>query len=307
MPWDGISGLCKPTVHDRRLSEAISLLRGVSPEVIRHTAREVAAEGLAGRGALSAARNGLQNEKEARLLANFGLLLEVVRQIEPKGNNAIPPEQDRPAEVERRAKHAVALIAPSLRCSPEVVVERLEQLALIFASVGVGRTGARVPLTIANIARVRNEMMRFAEHSDDFGAEADLIANAADLTILMEKRRLPIPKHWLATYRRCCALGGRARCSGSATCEAGLAVGRLGSHSCALGRRTRGGRDACGNGRSRAGVPREADAWLSQRLGLIVDLPRYRSKLVQPMEDWRTGMTVCDAIARNKSFLEKTV
>jgi hypothetical protein len=289
-------------------SPTISLLRGVSPEVIRHTAREVAAEGLAGRGALSAARNGLQNEKEARLLANFGLLLEVVRQIEPKGNNAIPPEQDRPAEVERRAKHAVALIAPSLRCSPEAVVERLEQLALIFASVGVGRTGARVPLTIANIARVRNEMMRFAEHSDDFGAEADLIANAADLTILMAKETLADtqalardvsallarwvvepdvlaqllarPDWLLDGWDRICALWDVAPEAGATLAEMAALV---------------------------PVVPREADAWLSQRLGLIVDLPKYRSKLVQPMEDWRTGMTVCDAIARNESLLEKTV
>ena len=90
LPLGNISGLRKPTVHDRRLAETIAMLPGVTPEVIRHTACEIAAEGLAGRGALTAARGALKGEQEARLLANFDLLLEVVRQIEPKGRKSHP-------------------------------------------------------------------------------------------------------------------------------------------------------------------------------------------------------------------------
>jgi hypothetical protein len=308
LPWDGISGLCRPTVHDRRLSETVAMLRGVTPQMIRHTAREVAAEGLAGRGALTAARSALRNEQEACMQANYDLLLHVVRQIEPKGENRIPPEQDRPAEIERRAKRAVARIAPSLCCSPEVVVERLEQLALVFSSVGVGRNSARIPAAIANIVRVRNEMMQFAERSDDNGAEADLIASAADLTILMAKETfadtqllahdisvllsrwvvepdvlaqlLARPDWLLDGWDLICALWDIAPEVGTTIAEMAVLV---------------------------PVVPREADAWLSQRLGLIVDLPQHRSRMVQPMEDWRTGTTVCDVIARNESLLEKTI
>jgi hypothetical protein len=308
LSWDGIFGLCKPTVFDRRLSEAIANLRGVTPEAIRHTAREVATEGMAGRGALTAARSALKSEQDAQLQANYDLLLQVVRQIEPTGENAIPPEQDRPAEVERRAKRAVALIAPSLHCSPEAVVERLEQVALIFASVGVGRSSARIPSAIANIIRIRNEIKRFAESSDDCATEAALIANAADLTILMAKETLAdtqelarnismLLNRWVSEpdvlaqllarpdwlldgWDRICALWDTAPEEASTLAEMAALV---------------------------PVVPREADAWLSQRLGLIVDLPKYRSRLVQPMEDWRTGVTVCDDIARNESLLEKTV
>ena len=54
-------------------------------------------------------------------------------------------------------------------------------------------------------------------------------------------------------------------------------------------------------------VPREADHWLSYRLGNAVDLPRYRSKVVQQLEDWRTGVTVSDLVSRNEALLEKTL
>jgi hypothetical protein len=125
------------------------MLPGVTPEVIRHTACEIAAEGLAGRGALTAARGALKGEQEARLLANFDLLLEVVRQIEPKGQNPIPPEEDRPAEVERRAKRAVPRIAPRLRCSPEAVVERLDSWQ---RSSHASASGAATPASLQRLA-----------------------------------------------------------------------------------------------------------------------------------------------------------
>jgi len=52
-------------------------------------------------------------------------------------------------------------------------------------------------------------------------------------------------------------------------------------------------------------VPREADQWLRYRCGDAFDLPRYRSRVVQQMEDWRTGVTVFDVVARNEAVLEK--
>lgn len=308
VPWDGIPGLCKPTIHDRRLCEAIAGVRSVTPEVIRHTAREVAAEGLAGRGASSAARSGLQDEQQARLLANFDLLLEVVRQVEPRGQNPIPPEQDRPVEVERRAKRAVALIAPHLRCSPEAVVERLEQLAAIFASVGVKRSSARIPSAIADIVQVRNEVMRFAEGCDDFGPEADLIIHAADLTSMMAKETLADTQ---ALIRDISVLLNRWAVEPDVLAQVLARPDWLldgWDRICALWQITP---DKCAALDEMAAlvpvVPREVDAWLSHRLGPAVDLPKFRSRLVQSREDWRTGETVCDDIARNETLLEKTV
>ena len=36
-----------------------------------------------------------------------------------------------------------------------------------------------------------------------------------------------------------------------------------------------------------------------------VDLPHYRSKVVRQLEDWRTGVSVCDLTTRNELLLEK--
>ena len=241
---------------------------------------------MAGRGALTAARGALKGEQEARLLANFDLLLEVVRQIEPKGQNPIPPEEDRPAEVERRAKRALARIAPRLRCTPEAV-ERLEQLAAVFACVGVGRSNARIPTAIANIVRMKNEALEFAQRTeDDNGADAALIAGSTDLTILMAKETLAdtqtLPRDiatllnrwalepdvlaqllarpdWLLDgWDRLCALWDIAPAAGPTLAEMAALV---------------------------PVAPRKADAWLSQRLGLMIDRCHRQGSVLSLRDD----------------------
>src|SRR5690242_6107211 len=44
LPWGSIHGLCRPTVHDRRLNQKVERLRTVTPGTIRQAAREVAIE-----------------------------------------------------------------------------------------------------------------------------------------------------------------------------------------------------------------------------------------------------------------------
>jgi hypothetical protein len=53
-------------------------------------------------------------------------------------------------------------------------------------------------------------------------------------------------------------------------------------------------------------VPREAYEWISQPVRIASQLPAHRGKkIVQQFEDWRTGATVCDLIARNEMLLEQ--
>ena len=307
LPWGSIDSLCNPTLHDRRLNEAVLLLRGVTPEAIRHTARDVAAEGLAGRGAQAAARRAREAESRACLQANFDLLLEVVRQVELEGENPVPPEQDSPAALEWRAKRAVARLAPRLKCLPETVVLMLEQLAACFGSIGVGRS-ARISIAVARLVRLRREVAEFAEQKpDDNGAEARLIVSTADLTIQMAKAtladaqelprdivrllqrwaadpdgllRLVARSDWLLDgWDRICALWELAPALGRTIAELVVLV---------------------------PVVPREAYEWISQPVRIASQMPAHRGKtIVQQFEDWRTGETVCDLIARNELLLEK--
>jgi hypothetical protein len=306
--WDDIPSLCSLTLHDRRLTAAIGRLRGVTPETIRLTARDVAAEGLAGRGAIAAARLAAERDNLAALQANFDLLLELVRQTEPKGENPVPPEKDRPAEVERRGKRAVARIAARLGCTPEAVAETLEQLARGFASVGVAHL-ARITAEIAAVASMRREIADFAEqHPDDAAHEAQLVNSVADLTIMLANATVTDARALTAD------MGALLRRWGNEQDVLAQLLARPDwlldgwAHICALWQTAPANPQTITEIAALVPVvPREVDMWLSQRLGLAVDLPRYRRKVVQEMEDWRTGLTVYDLVARNEKVMEKAL
>jgi hypothetical protein len=158
------------------------------------------------------------------------------------------------------------------------------------------------------MVHVKSEIRNYAERTpDENGAEADLIAGAADLTILMAEQTvadvqalprdiatllnrwvvepdvlaqlLARPDWLLDGWDRICALWDIAPAVGTTLAEMASLV---------------------------PVVPREVDTWLSQRLGILIDLPHYRGRLVKAKQDWRTGVTVSDVIARNESLLEMT-
>ena len=306
--WDSVSSLCPLTLNDRRLIEAVAKVRGVTPETIRSTAREVAAEGLAGRAAVGAAQKSLEIEDMARLQANFDLLLELVRQTERPGDYSVAPEKARPLELEQRGRRAVARIAPKLGCTTEAIAMALEQLATVFRDVGV-RQPARIAREIDRLVRVRREVIKYAASNPEENADAaTLFANTSDLTILLATSTLAdaqappgnimtLLKNWATTpgeiaqllarpdwlldgWDRICALWDNDPDTGQTLVEMACLV---------------------------PVVPREADHWLNYRVGNALDLPRYRSKVVQELEDWRTGATVSDLVARNEALLEDTL
>ena len=69
-----IYDFCPLTLNDRRLADAIINLRGVTPEIIRHVARDIADTGLAGQGAAAAAERAREGDSIGKLQANFDLL-----------------------------------------------------------------------------------------------------------------------------------------------------------------------------------------------------------------------------------------
>src|SRR6185312_6270624 len=78
LPWNNVSRLCRPTVHDRRLNQKVETLITVTPGSIRQAAREVAIEGLAGREAQFAAAKAADRDHRARLRTNFLLLVRLL-------------------------------------------------------------------------------------------------------------------------------------------------------------------------------------------------------------------------------------
>jgi hypothetical protein len=280
----------------------------VTPETIRHIAREVAATGLAGRSAMVAAEQARQNDNQAQLQANFDFLIELVRQTEPKGEATVAPERDRPNELERRGKRALARIAPRLGRTSDGVALAMEQLAEVFQSVGV-RHDARIQTELAGVSRLRQDATKFAETAVDGQAtEARLVASAAELTELLvsaavaEARAaagdiktllstwcsdpaqivqlLARPDWLLDGWQKICAIWFSATDPEQAMAEIATLI---------------------------PVIPREADAWINHGAGNVVDLPRYRAKVVRQMEDWRTGATITDLVARNEQLLGRAL
>jgi hypothetical protein len=304
--WDGLAVLCNPTLHDRRLSAAIAALRGVTPSAIRGAAHDVAAEGFAGRPALAAALAAAKADEQARLLASFDLLLQLVRQVEPPGENSVAPEADRPAALEQRARRALARIAPGLGCAARELAANLEELAVPYGAIGIRRSG-RVPKLIADLVRLRREVAEYAAaNPDDHAREAALIVCAAGLTIGCAKATLAdaqalsvdlvdLLRRWRAEPDALAARLARPDW---------LLDGW--ERMCALWRvadaRTNRGATLAEIAELLPVVPSELGDWVKELPDVDPEAMRYRRK-VTVLQDWRTGVALLDLIARNESLL----
>ena len=304
VPWTSMRELCRPTVHDMQLNERIAALRSFTPGAVRQAAREVAMSGLAGREANAAARAAEEIEAEARMLTNFHLLLRLVQQIEPRNKSDVSPENERPAELERRAKRTIARIAPRLGQTPEIIAGNLEELSALLCSGGLGgrATQARLPRLLATLKFVRQQVADWAESHDDAGGEALLILAIADLTLacagdaLLTARTTADQVLELLVAWRVDAPSLTARIARpdwlvdgwEQICLVWTVARRPAERIAALHEMTL----------LLPIIPREARDWVA--FNVDMDLPVHTSRNVSLNQDWRTGVSVFDEIARNE-------
>ncbi len=306
LPWDGVQALCCPTLHDRRLNARLAGARAITPGTLRRVSREVAAEGLAGREAAIAATQAMAIEEQQRLTANLELLFDLVRQTEPRGAGWVAPECDGRDALERRARAALAALAPRLGRAPDALAMMLEELATLFGPIGIGRAAqaARLPSAVAALDSLIGEMRDFQRAGAEAAnpdaalidacasmtvrAAAGMLAEArtllADLPALLRRwaddsaavaRLVGRPEWLLDGWERICLLW---RCTdpriGRATTLAEMAE-------------------------LVPATPREAADWAETQTEQRIDALRHRRK-VQRGEDWRTGLTMQDLVARNE-------
>ncbi len=306
LPLDGILALCSPTLHDRALNTRIAGLRSVSPSAIRLAAREIAAEGLAGAAVAGSAAATLAAEQQQGLLAHLELVLELLRQVEPRGADWAPPDQKDPEQIGRRARAVLAALSPQTGRSGEVMMAVLEELAILYRAVGVGRQTplARLSVLIGMVDGLRQEMQLFHRASGASGsAEAEIIAVTAGLTLRSARATLHDARATLANLP---ALLNRWLAEPAA-------VGRLVSRPewlldgweriCLLWRAADERIDRKLTLSEMVAlvptIPREAAGWVAGSIEMADDLLRHRRKVVLG-EDWRTGVTVTDLVERNE-------
>ncbi len=182
LPWEGVPALCSPTLHDRRLTERLAAVRRVSPAAVRQAARDVAAEGLAGREAAAAAAAARLRAEEQRRLANYEMLVLLVQQTEPQEPGRVPPEQEARAALEQRARAALTGLAPRFGRSTEALTIMLEELAALFGPIGIGRqaAAARLPLAMAGLAALADGLRVWQEQAGaGDGVDAERVEAAA--------------------------------------------------------------------------------------------------------------------------------
>jgi hypothetical protein len=303
---DAIHALCSPTLHDRAINAALASLRAVTPSAIRHTARAVAARGLAGREAAAQAVAAMAAEQRDGLLAHLELLLELLRQVEPRVPGWVPPEQADRNELGRRARHALGGLTGQLGRSSDALMSMLQELAALFSGVGIGRQAAtaQLPQLIAMLDDLRQQMRRVQHAGGSAGnADASVVEATADLTLNAARKTLGEAAALLTDVPRLLGAWASApdKLARQVTRPDWLLDGW--ERICLL---WRAADDRIGPAATLIElvtlvptVPREAAEWVGSVLVLGSELTRHRRKVLLG-EDWRTGITHGDLVARNE-------
>jgi hypothetical protein len=306
LDWTRARDFFHPTVHDRRLVAEVTKLSHITPRAIRQVANQVAAEGMAGEQAMHAAIAAIAAEKDAMLAGNYVLLMALVDQL------GLQPEADgggnSPAALERVAQRAVANIAADMGQSKTWVAETLEALTGVLRDVGLrSQCGtARVRRVLALLQNVRDEIRAWCATAANgpLAAYGEMIGSVASLTIKLTTGMLQDID--MMTDSTVDLLAAWAKDSQRITRAAVRPEWLVDGWEpiCLLWRQ------ATNPAAQRAAMaeiavlvpvlPKEAFDWA----GMIFDddqILRFR-RLVPLNEDWRTGATVFELIARNEAL-----
>jgi hypothetical protein len=308
--WDGVQSLCSPTLHDRRLSRRLDSMPGVSPASLRRIALDAAEEGLAGRSAAVAAQASRAQAEQDRLALNVELLLEVIRSVEQRDRGWTPPDLAAHGVLERRARAALEVLAPHVGRPAEQLFRIVEAIAAAFAEIGTGFgagarvRGARLPALIAEVEALPKEMGEWPfARGDDGVLDTVLVQQMSELTSALARATLDhargllgdMPKlirRWLTEKDEVEKLVARPDW---------LLDGW--ERICLLWRVAE---DTLGRPLALREVmnllpmlPCEASDWAGIAIEAQVEaLVRRRRRT--PAEDWRTGITQADLVARNE-------
>lgn len=186
LDWAGVRTFCRPTVHDRHLITKVADLKAITPRTIRHAATEIAAAGMAGESAMEAALRTIEAERDALVVGNYLLLMTLVEQVDSDAP-AEPGGKANARDTEQRAQRAVARIAGQMERTPAWVAAALERLTDLLRNIGVRAQSSppRVRRTLDLLRAVRGEINQWRERNIDnaLAPYAGMICAVADLTL----------------------------------------------------------------------------------------------------------------------------
>ncbi len=308
LPWSAIGAFCRPTMHDAMFSQRIAALPHVTPAVIRRVARQIAIEGLAGEDAAEAAQAAAESDRGDLVLANYELLMVLYEQ---HAQEAKAPGLSGGGPDAERLRLAVEAAGARLGRSGDWAANALEELAEVVAGLGVRKRGAKARLQhqVDALSGIRAEIHDWAAARQDeaMTQSAAMVHTVAGLTLSLAETTMAaaraltadmseLLRRWAGEPDRIRDIAGRADwlldgwdrvcaiwCSAQDTQSQELALTEI------------------------AGLipvmPKEVTQWVSMEGGgsQIIDreVTRHR-RVVRFKEDWLTGQSVFDEIARNE-------
>ncbi len=136
IPWRSLPSVFVMTVHDRALREEIEVHTAPTPAEIRDASLKIESTGLAGPASARAAKQATNDDDSDRLLTNFFLVSEAVRQLSG-GKLQIGPA-DLTNDVGRtRTKLILSRVAAIFQLTPDDFYARLEDWASVVGPLGV--------------------------------------------------------------------------------------------------------------------------------------------------------------------------
>lgn len=310
MPWQGLMNLTKVTVHDRLLYDETSKQPMLTPSSMREAARLVALGGAAGRPAAKAAQAAVQRDSDDRLIANYLLLVSLLRQAGVKEGDWRNIDPSDPT-LRTRMRANIERLSPSLGVKAETILEWIEDLSGIVAPVGLpgGEYQSRQQLALEGVRKLQRSLVTFANADPSEAAQAalfihsvatltvDLAAQALDACYAELKDLNHLLRNWTGNRQRLLEIFGRPDwlLDGWATI-CGIWVGAE-----SAGRDAQ--RDAIGElERLLPVMPKEVAEWTGARTELEMAGVGGQRRWVRANVDWRTGAHVIDRTARNEAI-----
>jgi len=308
MPWNALTSLCRPTLHDRVLYTKIAALERVTPATVRAVARGIAAEGLAGEQAMDAAQIALAVDKSDRLTTNHHLLASVIRQVNVAPDSKTAALEAGTAELNARARQTIAWLAPHLRQPATWAVGALDAISIVMASIGVASSGdvGKIPRLMSMLRQTREGIAEFNQtlRREDQVTCARMICSMADLTLELAETELAkaravtgdivgLLRTWAADPETVIRLAERPEWlldGWERICQIWSYAQDDASRHAAL----------VEIGEQVPTLPREVSDWSGHTSDL--DAPTLKHRMIKLNEDWRTGVAVFDLTARNEMF-----
>lgn len=273
LPWPGVRDMCHPTLHDNMLHDYVTVGSNgqATPASVRAAARRVAMDGAAGRAAHAAAVDAIRIESASR-----------------------------------EATTRFLLYALAARTAMQADLAEVTALAAVVDEVGVGPHApqASVPMRLAQLISPRDELAAWAQMGADETGYVTMTCNMADLSIRCTEHVLAAARAQVADPG---SLIGAWRTSPETVASVAARPAWVldgwelpcllwGAASGVAARRGA----LAEIGQMLAVLPLEAGLWIGASID--VEVGQAVRRMVGLNQDWRSGLTMVDLVARNERF-----